>query len=231
MVELLQVEDLDRLNIIHVTGTKGKVRRVGGAVGAQGALLVSVALFAPALGLGGLTQLSPQGSACAFTECILRNYGLKTGFYRWAGGQEGFEGPVELCLTLPLALYPQLPSPRAGARADPHQWAAHQQGPLQQVLLAGLQPPGGDQGGASRGCGCAPSLGSPGPGVMCSPCSAWQDPAHASMPAYFRFLTIMAFHVFLQEKVSGDGFQRVTEMSGWWGHQGGGIWVRICVDQ
>lgn len=25
MVELLQVEDLDRLNIIHVTGTKGKV--------------------------------------------------------------------------------------------------------------------------------------------------------------------------------------------------------------
>lgn len=33
MVELLQVEDLDRLNIIHVTGTKGKVKRVGGAVG------------------------------------------------------------------------------------------------------------------------------------------------------------------------------------------------------
>ncbi|NXI71832.1 FOLC protein, partial [Anseranas semipalmata] len=28
-----------------------------------------------------------------------------------------------------------------------------------------------------------------------------QDPAQASMPAYFRFLTIMAFHVFLQEKV------------------------------
>ncbi|NXN71503.1 FOLC protein, partial [Himantopus himantopus] len=28
-----------------------------------------------------------------------------------------------------------------------------------------------------------------------------KDPAHASMPAYFRFLTIMAFHVFLQEKV------------------------------
>ncbi|KFO92646.1 hypothetical protein N320_08301, partial [Buceros rhinoceros silvestris] len=28
-----------------------------------------------------------------------------------------------------------------------------------------------------------------------------QDPVHASMPAYFRFLTIMAFHVFLQEKV------------------------------
>ncbi|XP_037652791.1 folylpolyglutamate synthase, mitochondrial isoform X6 [Choloepus didactylus] len=41
----LQVEDLDRLNIIHVTGTKGK------------------------------------GSTCAFTERILRSYGLKTGFF------------------------------------------------------------------------------------------------------------------------------------------------------
>ncbi|XP_008824808.1 folylpolyglutamate synthase, mitochondrial [Nannospalax galili] len=43
----LQVEDLNRLNIIHVTGTKGK------------------------------------GSTCAFTERILRNYGLKTGFFRY----------------------------------------------------------------------------------------------------------------------------------------------------
>ncbi|XP_040462523.1 folylpolyglutamate synthase, mitochondrial-like [Falco naumanni] len=41
----MKVEDLDRLNVIHVTGTKGK------------------------------------GSVCAFAECILRNYGLKTGFY------------------------------------------------------------------------------------------------------------------------------------------------------
>ncbi|KAL2782098.1 folylpolyglutamate synthase, mitochondrial isoform c precursor, partial [Daubentonia madagascariensis] len=41
----LQVEDLNRLNIIHVTGTKGK------------------------------------GSTCAFTEHILRSYGLKTGFF------------------------------------------------------------------------------------------------------------------------------------------------------
>uniref|UniRef100_A0A8C8Y1G6 Folylpolyglutamate synthase n=1 Tax=Panthera leo TaxID=9689 RepID=A0A8C8Y1G6_PANLE len=41
----LQVEDLDQLNIIHVTGTKGK------------------------------------GSTCAFTERILRSYGLKTGFF------------------------------------------------------------------------------------------------------------------------------------------------------
>uniref|UniRef100_A0A8C6EBH2 Folylpolyglutamate synthase n=1 Tax=Moschus moschiferus TaxID=68415 RepID=A0A8C6EBH2_MOSMO len=41
----LQVEDLDQLNIIHITGTKGK------------------------------------GSTCAFTERILRSYGLKTGFF------------------------------------------------------------------------------------------------------------------------------------------------------
>ncbi|XP_044776248.1 folylpolyglutamate synthase, mitochondrial isoform X2 [Neomonachus schauinslandi] len=41
----LQVEDLDQLNIIHVTGTKGK------------------------------------GSTCAFTERVLRSYGLKTGFF------------------------------------------------------------------------------------------------------------------------------------------------------
>uniref|UniRef100_A0A8C6YHY4 tetrahydrofolate synthase n=1 Tax=Naja naja TaxID=35670 RepID=A0A8C6YHY4_NAJNA len=41
---LKQVEDLDQLNVIHVTGTKGK------------------------------------GSSCAFTERILRNYNLKTGF-------------------------------------------------------------------------------------------------------------------------------------------------------
>ncbi|XP_064435583.1 folylpolyglutamate synthase, mitochondrial isoform X3 [Mirounga angustirostris] len=44
----LQVEDLDQLNIIHVTGTKGK------------------------------------GSTCAFTESVLRSYGLKTGFFRTA---------------------------------------------------------------------------------------------------------------------------------------------------
>ncbi|XP_028313914.1 folylpolyglutamate synthase, mitochondrial-like [Gouania willdenowi] len=37
--------ELDKMNIIHVTGTKGK------------------------------------GSTCAFTETILRNYGLRTGFY------------------------------------------------------------------------------------------------------------------------------------------------------
>jgi len=52
---------------------------------------------------------------------------------------------------------------------------------------------------------------------------ARQDPVHASMPAYFRFLTIMAFHVFLQEKVGGrGGLQLVMGMWGWWEHRGGG---------
>ncbi len=44
---LLQLDDIDQLNIIHVAGTKGK------------------------------------GSTCAFTESILRQYGYKTGFFRY----------------------------------------------------------------------------------------------------------------------------------------------------
>ncbi|XP_074187163.1 folylpolyglutamate synthase, mitochondrial isoform X5 [Rhinolophus sinicus] len=53
----LQVEDLDRLNIIHITGTKGK------------------------------------GSTCAFTERILRSYGLKTGFFRCVSGSASMGSP------------------------------------------------------------------------------------------------------------------------------------------
>ena len=79
MVDLWQVEDLDRLNVIHVTGTKGKVRQMGSAGGQGGASSLSGSVCPST---GGLTLLSPQGSVCAFAECILRNYGLKTGFYR-----------------------------------------------------------------------------------------------------------------------------------------------------
>jgi len=53
----LQVEDLDQLNIIHVTGTKGK------------------------------------GSTCAFTERVLRSYGLKTGFFRCGSGSASTGSP------------------------------------------------------------------------------------------------------------------------------------------
>ncbi|KAM5332140.1 folylpolyglutamate synthase, mitochondrial isoform 3-T3 [Glossophaga mutica] len=100
----LQVEDLDQLNIIHVTGTKGK------------------------------------GSTCAFTERILRNYGLKTGFFRYASGSESMGSPS------------------------------------------------------------APSSS---PSTSGTSIIVWRRPSssHVSMPSYFRFLTLMAFHVFLQEKV------------------------------
>ncbi|KAM6296966.1 folylpolyglutamate synthase, mitochondrial [Aegotheles albertisi] len=107
----LQVEDLDRLNIIHVTGTKGK------------------------------------GSACAFTECILRSYGLKTGFYS----------------------SPHLVQVRERIRINGQ--------PISKELFTKYF------------------------WLIYNRLEETKDLAHTSMPAYFRFLTIMAFHVFLQEKV------------------------------
>ncbi|XP_062867570.1 folylpolyglutamate synthase, mitochondrial [Trichomycterus rosablanca] len=107
----LTMEELDHLNIIHVTGTKGK------------------------------------GSTCAFTEQILRNYGLRTGFYS----------------------SPHLVQVRERIRVNGN--------PIGKDLFTKY---------------------------------FWQvysrldktKAAHGdSMPAYFRFLTILAFHVFLQEKV------------------------------
>ncbi|KAM6110382.1 LOW QUALITY PROTEIN: folylpolyglutamate synthase, mitochondrial [Pterocles gutturalis] len=106
----LKVEDLDRLNIIHVTGTKGK------------------------------------GSACAFTECILRSYGLKTGFYS----------------------SPHLVQVRERIRNGQ---------PISKELFSKYF------------------------WLVYNRLEETKDRAHGSMPAYFRFLTIMAFHVFLQEKV------------------------------
>ncbi|XP_041429197.1 folylpolyglutamate synthase, mitochondrial isoform X1 [Xenopus laevis] len=107
----LQVEDLDKLNIIHVTGTKGK------------------------------------GSTCAFVEQILRNYGLKTGFYS----------------------SPHLVQVRERIRINGQ--------PISKELFSKY---------------------------------FWQvynrfeetnDEENPSMPPYFRFLTIMAFHIFLEQKV------------------------------
>ncbi|XP_064379746.1 folylpolyglutamate synthase, mitochondrial isoform X3 [Dromaius novaehollandiae] len=107
----LTVEDLDRLNIIHVTGTKGK------------------------------------GSACAFTERILRGYGLKTGFYS----------------------SPHLVQVRERIRINGQ--------PISKELFSKYF------------------------WLVYNRLEETKDPARASMPAYFRFLTIMAFHVFLQEQV------------------------------
>ncbi|XP_052579962.1 folylpolyglutamate synthase, mitochondrial isoform X2 [Peromyscus californicus insignis] len=107
----LQVEDLNRLNIIHVTGTKGK------------------------------------GSTCAFTERILRNYGLKTGF---------FSSPHLVQVRERIRINGKPISPELFTK---HFWRLYHQ------------------------------------------LEEFKDDSHISMPAYFRFLTLMAFHVFLQEKV------------------------------
>ncbi|XP_063000685.1 folylpolyglutamate synthase, mitochondrial isoform X2 [Elgaria multicarinata webbii] len=107
----LKVEDLDQLNIIHVTGTKGK------------------------------------GSACAFTERILRNYGLKTGFYS----------------------SPHLVQVRERIRINGQ--------PISKELFSKYF------------------------WQVYNRLDETKDSNHMAMPAYFRFLTIMAFHVFLQEKV------------------------------
>ncbi|XP_069799938.1 folylpolyglutamate synthase, mitochondrial isoform X4 [Dendropsophus ebraccatus] len=107
----LRVEDLDRLNIIHVTGTKGK------------------------------------GSTCAFAEQILRNCGLKTGFY---------SSPHLVQVRERIRINGQ---PISKELFSKYFWQVYNR----------LEETKSDD--------------------MCS------------MPAYFRFLTIMALHVFLQEKV------------------------------
>ncbi|XP_019492373.1 PREDICTED: folylpolyglutamate synthase, mitochondrial isoform X3 [Hipposideros armiger] len=112
----LQVEDLDRLNIIHITGTKGK------------------------------------GSTCAFTERILRSYGLKTGFFRSPGSS-----PHLVQVRERIRINGQPISPELFTK---HFWRLYHR--LEETK-------------DSKSC--------------------------VSMPAYFRFLTLMAFHVFLQEKV------------------------------
>ncbi|XP_044120771.1 folylpolyglutamate synthase, mitochondrial isoform X1 [Neovison vison] len=108
----LQVEDLDQLNIIHVTGTKGK------------------------------------GSTCAFTERILRSYGLKTGF---------FSSPHLVQVRERIRINGRPVSPELFTK---HFWHLYHR--LEETK-------------DSSSC--------------------------VSMPAYFRFLTLMAFHIFLQEKV------------------------------
>ncbi|KAL1786932.1 folylpolyglutamate synthase, mitochondrial isoform X1 [Sigmodon hispidus] len=107
----LKVEDLNQLNIIHVTGTKGK------------------------------------GSTCAFTEHILRNYGLKTGF---------FSSPHLVQVRERIRINGK---PISSELFTQHFWRLYHR------------------------------------------LEEFQDDSHISMPSYFRFLTLMAFHIFLQEKV------------------------------
>ncbi|XP_072518501.1 folylpolyglutamate synthase, mitochondrial [Salminus brasiliensis] len=107
----LKVEELDHLNIVHVTGTKGK------------------------------------GSTCAFTEQILRNYGFRTGFYS----------------------SPHLVQVRERIRINGR--------PIGKDLFTKYF------------------------WQVYSRLDETKDAHGGSMPAYFRFLTILAFHAFLQEKV------------------------------
>jgi hypothetical protein len=51
--------------------------------------------------------------------------------------------------------------------------------------------------------------------------SCAQDSSCVSMPAYFRFLTLMAFHVFLQEKVRALPRPRYLTPQGLESQQGG----------
>lgn len=74
---------------------------------------------------------------------------------------------------------------------------------------------GGTEAGTGAGGGTQKALHSQDPtspeqrlhGPQALACFCPQDSSCVSMPAYFRFLTLMAFHVFLQEKVCAHSLE------------------------
>uniref|UniRef100_A0A914WLB9 Folylpolyglutamate synthase n=1 Tax=Plectus sambesii TaxID=2011161 RepID=A0A914WLB9_9BILA len=108
----IQITDLDKLNVIHVSGTKGK------------------------------------GSTCAFTESVLRELGFKTGFY---------SSPHLVHVRERIRINGEPLNERDFAR---YFWTVYKR----------LEK------------------------------SSTKEET-SSMPAYFKFLTLMAYHVFVEEKV------------------------------
>ena len=62
---------MNKLNIIHVSGTKGKVNQSSAVLRSATMTVTDKILF-----------LFYPGSTCVFTESILRTHGFRTGFYR-----------------------------------------------------------------------------------------------------------------------------------------------------
>ncbi|KAF5928906.1 hypothetical protein HPG69_002680 [Diceros bicornis minor] len=169
----LQVEDLNQLNIIHVTGTKGK------------------------------------GSTCAFTERILRSYGLKTGFFRKGSPDDPRSpgsSPHLVQVRERIRINGQPISPELFTK---HFWRLYQRLEETKVSMqegwwvgrvGGLEWVDRPRGRCMSQDPISAEQRLQEPRALT--CSRPQDGSScASMPAYFRFLTLMAFHVFLQEKV------------------------------
>lgn len=167
-----QLDDLDKLSVIHVSGTKGK------------------------------------GSTCAYCESILRSHGFKTGFFRlehspldlpWSHTMS-FGAPSDLsnncCRVILLSTFssPHLVEVRERIRINgeplSHElfsqyfWHCYNQLEMTKV------PQSYSFFDCTHFCHTGQLL-------FFSP----QKFDEGSMPPYFRFLTILAFHVFIQEKV------------------------------